>query len=114
MQAKVYCVTTKRNTQSFYVSIGGKEYFLFSQGYRTSNKEYFENGVTLEDMGNYNHSLAVRKTLDKLPTYLRYVEKEYGIEIYQKDKKNKRNNNNKIYKKGMKEWEEEISLNDIE
>lgn len=45
MQATVFCKTTAKATQSFFVKVGGKEYFLFQQDFRKSNKEFFRNGV---------------------------------------------------------------------
>ena len=45
MQATVFCKTTAKATQSFFVKVGGREYFLFEQDFRKSNKEFFRNGV---------------------------------------------------------------------
>ena len=41
MQATVFCKTTAKATQSFFVKVGGREYFLFQQDFRKSNKEFF-------------------------------------------------------------------------
>lgn len=86
MQAKIYCRTVAKGKQSFYVMVNGKRYFLFTQDYRKSNKEFFQNGVGISKINHYGnvHSTAVRKTLDKLPSYIRYIEKEYGVAIYDK------------------------------
>lgn len=88
MKAKIFCVATNKGIQSFYVRLGGKEYFLFDQGYRKSNKVYFCNGVTVDDIGNFStaHSTAVRNTLEKLPFYIREVERRFGIAIYDRTK----------------------------
>ena len=89
MQATVFCKTTAKATQSFFVKVGGREYFLFQQDFRKSNKEFFRNGVGVHAINNYSsvHSTAVKKTLDKLPSYIRYIEKEYDVAIYEKTKK---------------------------
>ena len=88
MQAKVYCKTVAKGIQAFYVNANGKEYFLFEQDYRVSNKEFFRHGYYITDKVDYSKvtSTAVRKTLKKLPSYVKYVEKEYGISIYEKTK----------------------------
>ena len=39
MQATVFCKTTAKATQSFFVKVGGRDYFLFQQDFRKSNKE---------------------------------------------------------------------------
>lgn len=85
----VFCRTTAKGIQTFYVKANNIEYFLFSQAFRSSVKKHFENGVSLRDCSNYSSSksFSVRKTLDKLKVYLPYVEKEYGIALYEKTKK---------------------------
>ena len=72
MQATVFCKTTAKATQSFFGKVGGREYFLFEQDFRKSNKEFFRNGVGVHAINNYSsvHSTAVKKTLDKLPSYI--------------------------------------------
>lgn len=89
MKATVYCRTTAKGVQSFYIRAEGKTYFLFQQDYRVSNRDYFRKGVRLDDLGRYAgaHSASVRKTLDKLPAYIRYIEKEYGIAVYERTKR---------------------------
>ena len=72
--------------QTYYVKVDGKDYFLFNQSFRRSNKEYFADGVTINELKQFSkiHSHSVRRILDKLPSYLRYIEKEYGVTIYDK------------------------------
>lgn len=90
MQAKVFCKTVAKGTQSYFVNVEGKNYFLFSQNFRKSNKEFFAKGVSIDKLNDYScvHSTSVKKTLDKLHTYLRYIEKEYNVSIYSKRAKN--------------------------
>ena len=54
MQATVFCKTTAKATQSFFVKVGGREYFLFEQDFRKSNKEFFRNGVGVHAINNYS------------------------------------------------------------
>ena len=83
MQTKIICKVTEKGVQSFYVNVDGKEYFLFNQKYRSSVKKHFWKGLTINEINDYSNatSNAVRRTLDKLPLYLRYVEKEYGVKL---------------------------------
>ena len=94
----IFSKNTEKGKHSFYLSFNGNDYFLFTQKYRVSNKDYFGNKVFLDDA--LNHSLSkshsVRKTMTKLIPYIRYVEQEYGIEVLRKTiKNNKRKLNNK-------------------
>lgn len=61
----------------------------------------------IDDLGDFSgaHSTAVRNTLDKLPSYIRCVEKEYGLEIYSKNKKSKYRS---LYKRENKRWQNYI------
>ena len=92
MQSKIFCKTVAKGKQSFYVAVDGQTYFLFQQAYRVSNKGFFQQGLRVDEINKYAgvYSTAVRKTLDKLPSYIRYVEKECGIAIYNKTKGHKR------------------------
>ena len=101
MKATVFCRTTAKGIQSFFVKANGKDYYLFQQAFRVSNKEYFAKGVSVDSLGKYDgvRSAAVRKTLDKLPSYIRYVEKECDLGIYEKDKKEQRNKKKTPYKR---------------
>ncbi len=105
MQTVIYCRTVEKGVQAFYVKVEGKRYFLFRQNFRKSVKDYFVKGVMLDKIGSYEgvHSESVRHTLDKLPAYIQYVEKEYGIEIYEKTKE-KKAKGNRVYKREKFYW----------
>lgn len=105
MKTTIYCKTVEKGVQAFYVMLEGKSYFLFRQSFRRSVKEYFSNGVALAKIGSYEgvHSTSVRRTLDKLPSYIQYIEKEYGIDIFSKTK-GKRAKNHKGYKRERFYW----------
>ena len=108
MKTKVICKEFDKGTLSFYAIVDGKEYFLFQQGYKKTVYDYFMKGVNVNATNDYSnaHSHTVRKTLDKLPSYIRYVEKEYDIEIYQKTKELKKLKNNKPYKRQTFRWQD--------
>lgn len=91
---KIYCeisydVVKEQAYHEFYVTADGKKYYLFKQEYRKGVREYFrQDGVTLDRALNNGYAnSAVRRTIDKLPNYIRYIEKEYGIAILNKTKK---------------------------
>lgn len=108
MQATVFCKTTAKGRQTFYVAMGSGKYVLFTQDYRVSNKEFFANGVSVNELFNYSnvHSTAVKKTLDKLPSYLRYIEKEYGVAVFEKTKKRLEIKSKNAYKRQAFRWQD--------
>lgn len=73
----------------FYLDYNGKRYFLFNQKYKDSLKRFFENGVVLDDVLNKrgHNGECVRKIVDKLPSYIRYIEHQYDICVLNKTKK---------------------------
>ena len=84
MKTKIYCRTTDAGVQSFYLNHCGEVHFLFSQDYRRSVRDYYGRGVTVDRALNNpraRENAALRKTMEKLPAYIRYVEKEYGITV---------------------------------
>ena len=108
MQTKVYCRTVAKGRQAFYVNANGKEYFLFEQDFRASNKEFFKKGYYLTDKVDYSkvRSTAVRMTLEKLPSYIRYIESEYGVSIYEKTKKKLETKHRNPYKRATFRWQD--------
>ena len=97
MKKTIYCKTTAKGIQSFYVEVDCKSYYLFDQKYYVGVRDYFRKGVSVNDLqsANKHYNAAVRKTANKLRSYLQYVEKEYDVVIY--DKRNKQKS--KTYRK---------------
>ena len=89
MKNSILCKTTSKGQQCLYLQADGKEYYLFSQNYRSSVKDYYQTNVILDRALDYsaNTGEAVRKTMEKLRTYIPYVEKEYGVCVLNKTKK---------------------------
>ena len=84
MTNTIYCRTASNGMQSFYVMSNGETHFLFSQNFRRGVKDYFERGVRIDEALNFkraNGNSAVIRTMEKLPAYIRYVEREYGLQI---------------------------------
>ena len=95
MKTRIYCEATDQGVHSFYLIQEGKEYFLFSQNYRRGVQKYFKDGVLLSQAINYSkthNDCALMRTMSKIPTYIRYIEKEYEIEVFEQTKKRNRKN----------------------
>ena len=93
MKTMIYCEPTQQGVHSFYIVTDGQEYYLFSQNYRKGVQEFFSKGVSLRESMNYSkthNDSAVMRTMSKLPMYIRYIEKEYEIEILERTKKRNR------------------------
>ena len=106
MKTKVYCKLAAKGQQAFYLVVENKEYYLFSQDYRSSVKEYFMSGISIRETTNFAnaHSAAVRRTLDKLKTYIPYIEKEYGIVVMDKTRKRQDKKRSNPYKRQSFNW----------
>lgn len=68
----------------------GQTYYLFRQDYRKGVQEYFKKGVLMNDALNYSKAhrdFAIERTMEKLPSHIRYIEKEYGVELLEQTKK---------------------------
>ena len=91
MKNYIYCETTAKGEQTYYLMADGKRYFLFRQAFRKSNKIIFEQGVCLFDLKKIrkNSSHSVRRTAEKLPPYIRYIEQEYGLCLMENTKRKK-------------------------
>ena len=84
MKPMIYCEATAKGVHSFYLVQDGKEHFLFHQNYRRGVAAYFRRGVRLSeafDFGRAGRDNAILRTMQKLPAYIRYVERECGIEV---------------------------------
>lgn len=90
MKTMIYCREKQRGEHNFFLTTGKETYYLFSQKYRKGVNRYFAKGVTINESmafakGRYDK--AIMNTMTKLPLYIRYIEKEYGIEVYEKTRK---------------------------
>jgi hypothetical protein len=91
MKTIIYCKPTEKGMHSFYLINGDEEYYLFSQAYRRSVANYYGRGVLFDNAIKYSkahNDSAITRTMTKLPMYIRYIEKEYGIYVLDKTKKN--------------------------
>ena len=79
----IFCKTTNKGEQSFYIDSDRSLYYLFSQKFRRSNKDYFERGVRLDKIYDFSHvhSATTIETMEKLQKYILRIEKQEGIVI---------------------------------
>ena len=87
MATLIYCKTTEKGLLSFYVKAYGETHFLFSQKYRRGVSSYYKNGVSVStaiDCSRAKYDFALLHTMQKLPSYIRYVEREYSLDILRK------------------------------
>ena len=100
MKTMIYCRSTNKGVHTFYLNADGIEYYLFHQNYRKGVSDYYRNGVLLDYAINFGRSKkddALMRTMQKLPMYLKYAEKEYGIQVLnQTIKKNKKHGNSRV------------------
>lgn len=86
----VYCKRNKNEMLDFYIEEKGEKYYLFPQKPYKGVENYYKKGVSLEKA--INHGLCgkdhmIHKVMSKLPAYIRYVEKEYGIAVFEQSKR---------------------------
>ena len=90
MKATIYCKATDKGIHTFYLRSEGCDYYLFRQNYRRGVNEYFRDGVRLDDALNFSRAKgdnAIKRTMEKLPSYIKYIEREYDLEILRKTAK---------------------------
>ncbi len=90
MKTTIYCKPTEKGIHSFYLIVGNEEFYLFSQAYRKGVENYYGKGVRIEESMRYSRAhndSAITRTMDKIPMYVRYVEKEYDVVVFEKTKR---------------------------
>ena len=109
MKNYIYCTTTAKGKQTFYLMAQGTKYFLFMQAFRRSNKEVFEQGISLFDLRKLKKhcSFSVRHTAEKIPAHIRYIEQEYGISIMEMTKRKQSDwkNRKRLERSNSFDWE---------
>lgn len=95
-KAKIYCVIPKNGDGlDFYLNSNGESYYLFNQRYRDGVAKYFEAGVLLDKAvkgvkgttyGGHIYDI-LGNIADRLPSYVRYIEKEYNLTILNRTKR---------------------------
>ena len=89
MKTKIYCIEQNGKNQ-FYVSANGQEHYLFSENYRKGVGNFFSRPLTYDEATDFSKAKGnfyVMNTMKKLPSYVRYIEKYYGIILTNKGQK---------------------------
>ena len=96
MAPRICCSENKFGIDTFYLLYGKEKIFLFNQQHRNGVcKFYGGSGVPIDlalKNSRTNVDKAMRRTADKLPVYISYIEKEYEIQVLDKTKNKKRRN----------------------
>ena len=90
MNNTVFCKSTGHDVQSFYLRSGSTNYYLFTQNYKQSVHDYFAGGVNITNAlssPSGRKDTAINKTMEKLPKYITYIEKEFGLAVLEKTKR---------------------------
>lgn len=93
MREMIFCKVTAKDRHSFFLKKEDETIFLFSQTYRHGVANYYRKGVSLKeamDHSRSHHDRALARTMTKIPMYIKYVEKEYGIEVFEQTKKKRK------------------------
>lgn len=101
MRTIIYCEPTDRGVHSFFLISDGQRYYLFSQHYRKGVQGYFSKGVSLNESIDFSRARkdsAIIRTMSKIPMYVKYIEREYGIEVLDQTKKKNHYNTTNIMK----------------
>ena len=93
MKTKIYCKTQEKGVHTFYLDQGDEVYYLFSQNYRKGVNKYYGCPISLDeaiDCSRAKRDSAILRTMEKITTSVRYLEKQYNIAIYKKSVKKMR------------------------
>ncbi len=99
MKTMIYCETPEKAVHAFYMLNEGEIYYLFSQDYRKGVQDFYHKGVRLDESLDYSKAhkdTAIERTMSKIPMYIKYIEKEYGIEVLERTKKRNRSAGNNL------------------
>ena len=99
MKTMIYCETPENAIHAFYMINEGEKYYLFSQDYRKGVQDFYHKGVRLAESLDYSKAhkdTAIERTMSKIPMYIKYIEKEYGIEVLERTKRRNRYSSNNL------------------
>lgn len=91
MMTAIFCKTTAKGKQSYYVTNGAQNIILFTAAFRKSNKEYFGSGCTVSDVfkARRHYSTSVRHVAERIISAIKYIEREYELSIFDQTAKSK-------------------------
>lgn len=80
-------------TLDFFSECGGERHYIFTRKYRKSLYNYFRNGVSIYKLFDYSKTHGneiIIHTISQLKSALRYLEKEYGVQVLGNKQNSKR------------------------
>ena len=89
MSAKIYCKTTAKGVQKYYLTDGKRNYDLFESSFRKSNRDFFSRGRSIQEVldAKRHVSASVRRISVRIISMVKYVESEYGVCVFRKTEK---------------------------
>ena len=87
MKTKISCIVNEKGMHTFYLRKDGKEYYLFAQNYRRGVADFFRYSVSFDqaiDFSRAKKDCAILRTMEKIAIYTKYIERYYGIVVYDK------------------------------
>ncbi len=93
MKTTIRCEVASNDFLSFYLDTPEGSFFLFHQAYKSSAYSYYGRGVRLQealDFSKSHRNTVVLKIMQKLPSYIKYVEKEQGIVVLEQTERKRR------------------------
>ena len=92
MAYKIYCKTTDKGIQSYYLTDGRNNYYLLNSDYRKSNMQFFMHGKYIQEVldAKRHKSASVSRASVRIISAVKYIESEYGICVLHKTAKRQR------------------------
>ena len=90
MKTKIYCNTQEKGIHTFYLNKDGQVYYLFSQDYRKGVSKYYSTPISLNeaiDCSRAKRDSAILRTMEKIASSIKYIEKQYQVAIYSRSVK---------------------------
>ena len=96
----------RNNLINFYAEDRQESVYIFSRKYKKCLFNYFRNGVSVRHLFSFtktHHNDIIIKIMMQLRTHIRFIEKEYGVEILVKRGENRKQKN---YRMSDMTWEQ--------
>ena len=106
MKPVVFCKPTAKGEHTFYIKTQDGTKYLFVQDFRRGVHNFFSRGVSVNQV--FNASLkdaAICHTAKKLSSHLRYIQKEYEVQLLNDDKRKHKYTKSKIKTKSQR-WDD--------
>lgn len=91
MISKIYCRTTEKGVQSYYITCGKETHFLCNASYHKSNRDFFVSGRRIDEVldARRHVSNSVRKISERIVKAVKYLESEYDLCVFNQTAKKK-------------------------